>query len=89
MSITDKIIKIQNNLKPFIDVQFNELQSLIKASKEFEISWSKSWIGYQSSVYYENFSPPPGGAFFSIEWGFLDGIVGSTRGIGWNTVQTM
>jgi len=35
-----------------------------------ERSWSRSWLGYQSHVYYRDFEPPPPGDHFSSEWGF-------------------
>jgi len=44
-------------------------------------SWSGSWLGYQSRVYYENFNRPPPGARFSQEWGFRDAYsIPSTTG---------
>ena len=35
-------------------------------------SFSGSWQGYHSRVYYADFSPPPPGAHFSQEWGLMD-----------------
>jgi len=35
-------------------------------------SWSGSWIGYHSRVYYKDLQPIPPGARFSHEWGFSD-----------------
>jgi predicted nucleotide-binding protein len=40
------------------------------AARHVEKAWSRSWLGYQSSVYYKNFASPPAGAQFSLEWGF-------------------
>ena len=40
-------------------------------------SWGGSWIGYQSRVYFKDFTPPPAGAEFSQEWGFLPSPTGS------------
>lgn len=39
-------------------------------------SWSGSWIGYHSRVYYLGFSDPPAGALFSVEWGLRNCFVG-------------
>jgi hypothetical protein len=41
-----------------------------QAARQVERAWSKSWMGYQSSVYYKDLQPPPAGAQFSSEWGF-------------------
>lgn len=42
-----------------------------------------SWLGYHSRVYYADMEPPPPGAHFSPEWGFIDafghGTVGDWR----------
>lgn len=40
-------------------------------------SWSRSWLGYHSRVYYENFSTVPADAIFSSEWGFINALTGS------------
>lgn len=45
------------------------LANLERAAKELGKSWSGSWLGYHSRVYYENFQAPPPGARFSQEWG--------------------
>lgn len=55
------------------------LASLEAAAQKTARSWSRSNLGYQANVYYEGFGPPPAGAFFSREWGFL-GIVAGTKG---------
>ncbi len=31
-----------------------------------------------SKVYYDGFTPPPPGAVFSQEWGFQDGVLGTS-----------
>lgn len=60
------------------------LRKVRDAANEIGRSWSKSWLGYQSRVYYENLQPVPAGAHFSSEWGFSDlslGLdVGGSRG---------
>lgn len=48
------------------------LERLENATRAIGKAWSGSWIGYQSRVYYENFEPPPPGAHFSQEWGFIE-----------------
>jgi hypothetical protein len=60
------------------------LRRLRDAANQVGQSWSGSWLGYQSRVYYADLQPTPAGAHFSTEWGFQDlslGIdVGGTRG---------
>lgn len=41
-------------------------------------SWSRSNLGYQANVYYEEFKVPPPGAMFSREWGFQGRFQGTT-----------
>lgn len=45
------------------------LESMEKAANEIHRSFSGSWIGYHSRVYYAGFTPPPPGHHFSKEWG--------------------
>lgn len=54
------------------------LGALEDAAHEVGRSWSKSNLGYQANVYYEGFRPPPPGAMFSREWGFLGTFHGTT-----------
>jgi hypothetical protein len=56
------------------------LDALEKIANEVGKSWSHSWLGYQSHVYYEALKPPPPGAHFSIEWGFTELFTMGTRG---------
>jgi len=43
--------------------------ALTRAANEVGKSFSGSWLGYHSCVYYDNLQPPPPGAHFSQEWG--------------------
>jgi hypothetical protein len=45
------------------------LDLLEDTANEVGKSWSHSWLGYQSRVYYGGLEPPPPGAHFSSEWG--------------------
>lgn len=56
------------------------LQKLQDAANKVGKAWSGSWLGYHSRVYYRDFQPPPPGARFSQEWGFMDVGFGDTRG---------
>lgn len=53
------------------------LNSLEKASQEVGRSFSGSWQGYHSRVYYQDFGTPPPGAHFSQEWGLMDTYMSS------------
>lgn len=59
------------------DIQ-SPLRALKEAANQVGKSWSGSWFGYQSRVYYTNFEPPPPGAHFSSEWGLQGRFQGTT-----------
>ena len=46
-----------------------KLNALIVAAEELDKSFSGSWLGYHSRVYYADLQPAPPGAHFSQEWG--------------------
>jgi predicted nucleotide-binding protein len=48
------------------------LDALAKAAEEVKRSFSGSWLGYHSRVYYAGLDPAPAGANFSQEWGLKD-----------------
>ncbi|MFD6697457.1 TIR domain-containing protein, partial [Micromonospora aurantiaca (nom. illeg.)] len=62
------------------DLDAAPLDALEEAANEIGRSWSKSNLGYQANVYYENYEVPPAGAIFSREWGFLGGVYHGTDG---------
>lgn len=47
------------------------LAALRTAVAEVDRSFSGSWLGYHSRVYYEDFQTPPPSAHFSQEWGLM------------------
>lgn len=53
------------------------LAALEDAAHAVGRSFSGSWQGYHSRVYYADFSPPPPGAHFSQEWGLMDTYMSS------------
>ena len=71
MSIAKDLFQIANELSPYTEFKSDEIEALIEAANEIGKSWSGSWLGYHSRVYYEGFISPPPGARFSQEWGFL------------------
>lgn len=56
------------------------IRKLRDAANQIGRSWSGSWLGYQSRVYYADFEPTPAGAHFSIEWGAEETFSQGTRG---------
>jgi len=48
------------------------LKSLGDAAEQVKESFSGSWLGYHSRVYYDGLRPGPAGAHFSQEWGLKD-----------------
>src|SRR4051794_12700772 len=69
LSIAGKLESLKPKLNsPEIKIPLEKLE---KAASNIGRSWSGSWMGYQSRIYYHNFQPPPPGARFSQEWGLL------------------
>jgi hypothetical protein len=48
------------------------LRAVADAADEMKRSFSGSWLGYHSRVYYRGLAPAPPGAHFSQEWGLQD-----------------
>ncbi len=48
------------------------LKALSEAANKAKRSFSGSWLGYHSRVYYDGLLPAPAGANFSQEWGLND-----------------
>ena len=78
MSIPQELSQITNQLSKYEDYNSPELDSIEKAANTVGRSWSGSWLGYHSNVYYTDFQLPPTGATFSKSWGFNSRA--STRG---------
>lgn len=49
-------------------------------AKDAAKCFSGSWIGYHSTVYYDQLQEPPPGAHFSIQWGLMDRGFNESRG---------
>ncbi|MFE5601946.1 TIR domain-containing protein [Streptomyces coelicoflavus] len=54
------------------------LELVEEAANELADCWSGSSLGFHSRVYHEAFTPPPPGAHFDREWGFLGRFQGTT-----------
>lgn len=80
MSILQELFQIANQLSKYEDYNPPELNALEQVAKTIGKSWSGSWLGYQSRVYYADFQPPPHGAVFSQEWGFNEVLYMGSHG---------
>lgn len=80
MSVTEQLQRIIEKLPDEPKIKFDELEKIIKEADRVGKSWSGSWLGYQSRVYYVNFSTPPTGAIFSKQHGLDSGFSYATRG---------
>lgn len=69
MSIYKELIIEADRLKEFSEYDYSEVSRLLDEAGKVAPSWSGSWLGYHSRVYYKNLETPPAGAHFSTEWG--------------------
>ncbi len=80
MNTIEKLISLAKKLDSLCDYDLSDMKKFNKKIEELGKSFSQSWIGYHSKVYYKNFEVPPQGARFSQEWGlkdvFGDGTIG-------------
>ena len=70
--VISKLREIATKLDPaahWDDPAVDKIQAVVA---EVDKSWSQSWLGYHSNVYYKDLQPPPPGAHFSKEWGMSD-----------------
>ena len=71
--------KLSDRCNRLEDGDFSKsLDKIKEVANQVGTSWSESWFGYHSCVYYESFAEPPPGARFSQEWGLTS--IGDTVG---------
>jgi predicted nucleotide-binding protein len=70
MDITKKLETLSKKLNEKSKVDLSKVDVLLNAALEIGHSFSGSWLGYHSHVYYHDFKKPPTSAHFSSEWGF-------------------
>lgn len=78
--ISKRLFQLVSRLECYENWHSSEIDLLNDAANEIGKAWSGSWLGYHSRVYYANFSPPPPGAEFSMEWGLQDAFSMGSRG---------
>lgn len=81
MTISGELHRIADKLTPYEDVRIDPLEEIISIISQVDKSFSGSWLGYHSRVYYKNFEQPPADAVFSSEWG-LEDLFSSTGSVG-------
>lgn len=75
MTSVTKILQVADILEAHSKkIPSKELSALENASSEVGRSWSGSWLGYHSRVYYADLKPVPPGARFSIDLGLMQGF---------------
>lgn len=72
MAISNELYKIAEKLTQYERIEIPALEKLEITISSIAKSFSGSWLGYHSRVYYRNFNQPPAGAVFSPEWGLMD-----------------
>jgi len=86
MTISDDLFNVAEQLESQSNIMKREefddaLRRLADSAALVGKSWSGSWLGYHSRVYYADLSEPPPGARFSQEWGMMDTFgIGDTEG---------
>lgn len=80
MVISNELQKIADKLISYEDVDLDKLDEFLNINDNVAKSFSGSWLGYHSRVYYKGFNRPPAGAVFSSEWGMMDAFSMGSRG---------
>jgi|GEM_PF-518894 len=73
-SLKSEIEKFSNFIVPSINNSKNELNRLSEIITKIEESWSGSWIGFHSNLYYKGYKKPKWNESFDSEWGSIQGI---------------
>lgn len=84
-TVVEELQSVYDQLQSYVDEAnkdstIKSLEKIKNVANEVGKSWSGSWIGYQSRIYYKDFSLVPAGAHFSSEWGVYQNITQDTRG---------
>src|SRR5437763_557524 len=69
-----EIDRAEQALKPSLDKYGNAARKLLDEAVKITESWSGSYCGYHSELFYGDFEKPPFAGRFSPEWGGLHGI---------------
>jgi predicted nucleotide-binding protein len=77
------ITKIEDYISKGEKLDDSPVSALQEAQIKVGKSWSGSWIGHHSRIYYDNLEVPPPGAHFSSEWG-TDNMLGNGTSGRWS-----
>jgi predicted nucleotide-binding protein len=77
--LINKLCELSSSLDKYSANDYFQLDTIKNVIKEVTKSFSGSWLGYHSQIYYEDFEVPPAGAIFSVEWG-LENRYGISNG---------
>lgn len=77
--LINKLYELSSSLDKYSANDYFQLDTIKNVIKEVAKSFSDSWLGYHSQIYYEDFEVPPAGAIFSVEWG-LENHYGISNG---------
>lgn len=79
-ALTNKLSELSSSLNIYATEDYFKLEPIKMVLNQVGKSFSGSWLGYHSQVYYKNFKTPIAGAIFSVEWGLEQqyGITGTT-----------
>ncbi|MEY7156435.1 hypothetical protein AB9C23_22245, partial [Citrobacter freundii] len=66
----NQYLDLMDKLKKLSNYDVSKLSSVLTLTSKLDESWSGSFIGYQSRVYYNGLQKPPTGAVFNKDWGF-------------------
>lgn len=69
-----EVKRLQETLSPELARVGKSSAAVNAATHQVAASWSGSWMGYHSELYYRDFALPPLENSFSPEWGGIDGI---------------
>lgn len=69
-----KVHKFGNTIDPTIKKYKNDLNTIAPIIEKIEESWSGSWLGFHSNLYYQGFEKPKWNESFNTEWGSIYGI---------------
>ncbi len=61
----------ENQSRDSLDAIGQRAEKLFGSAIEVSASWSGSWFGHHSELYYRDFQKPPLDERFSVEWGTL------------------
>lgn len=88
-SLSDLIKSNQDQFGPLAAQVESQSNALHEAAKSLADSFSGSWFGWHSEMYFGDFQKPPLGSTFSVEWGAYHGLPPGWQARSRQEVQTV